>query len=62
MKILVSRTFDWWEVALLKVCLISLGIALGLNFTSYLAPFMWLWWVAFVLPAVYFIARFFRGK
>jgi hypothetical protein len=59
MKLFISRTFQWWEVSLLKICLISLGILVGLYFTDYVVGLTWLWWILFAATAIYFIARFF---
>lgn len=61
MDIFRSWTFSWKEVAFLKATLISLGIILGLLFGPYLVPLLWLWIVVFLIGAVYFIIRFFRG-
>ena len=60
MKILRNWTFRWWEIGLIKLCLISLGILLGLYFSSYLVGLAWLWWWLFVITAIYFLARFFK--
>lgn len=62
MRIFRSWSFKWWEVGLIKICLLSLGIILGLYFFDYLVSLLWLWWVLFVMTAVYFIARFISGK
>jgi len=62
MKIFRTWTFKWWEVGLIKICLLSLGILLSLYFYNYIAGLLWLWWVLFVATAVYFIARFLSGK
>ncbi|PIZ96412.1 MAG: hypothetical protein COX80_01490 [Candidatus Magasanikbacteria bacterium CG_4_10_14_0_2_um_filter_33_14] len=62
MKIFRDWSFKWWEVALLKVCLISLGILMGLYFFKYLVALTWLWWGLFVVIGLYFMVRFFRGK
>ncbi len=62
MRIFRTWTFQWWEVSLIKICLLSLGILLGLYFYNYLASLLWLWWVLFVATAVYFIARFLYEK
>lgn len=62
MQILREWTFRWWEVGLIKICLISLGILLGLYFYDYLAGLLSLWWVLFVATAIYFIARFVTVK
>lgn len=60
MKIFRSWTFEWWEVSLIKLCLISLGILLNTYFHEYLAGLVPLWWGAFLLTAAYFVARFVR--
>jgi len=61
MKIFRTWTFRWWEVGIIKVCLISLGILLGLYFYDYLIGFIWLWWVIFAMAAAYFIALFLKN-
>lgn len=38
-----SWMFTWWEMGMLKVCLISLGILLGLYFREYLVGLTLLW-------------------
>jgi prepilin signal peptidase PulO-like enzyme (type II secretory pathway) len=58
MKIFRTWTFKWWEVSLIKVCLISLGILLGLYFYNYLVGLLWLWWALFAAFAIYFVVRF----
>jgi hypothetical protein len=59
MKIFRTWQFEWWEVSLIKVCLLSLGILLALYFLR-LGEFMGLWWMFFIVTATYFIIRFFR--
>ena len=61
MYIFRTWTFRRWEVGLLKICLLSLGIILGVYFYDYLAGLMWLWWTLFVLAVIYFIPQFFRN-
>lgn len=62
MQIFKNRTFKWWEIGLIKVCLISLGIILGLYFYDALIGSLWLWWAFFVATAIYFIARLAKGN
>ena len=62
MQIFRTWTFKWWEVSLIKLCLLSLGILLGLYFYDYLIGLLWLWWALFVVTAIYFIVRFIREK
>lgn len=61
MRIFKSWTFTWWEIGFIKVCLISLGILVGIYFAAFVAGFTWLWWTLFIVTALYFIARLFRG-
>ena len=61
MHIFKTRTFEWWQIGLVKVCLISLGILLGLYFRDDLIGLAWLWWILFATTAVYFIARLIKG-
>lgn len=60
MKIFRDWTFHWWEVSLLKLSLISLGILLGMHFSEALMSLSTLWWALFVLPSIYFIVRMFK--
>lgn len=62
MKIFQSWTFIWWEVGMLKVCLISFGIALAIHFYDVLAPLLTLWWVLFAVFAGYFLVQYFRDN
>jgi len=62
MKIFKTRSFNWWEIGLLKLCLVSFGIILGLYFYDVFIWLMPLWLALFLLTAIYFIARLFRGK
>ncbi|OHA60660.1 MAG: hypothetical protein A2556_02410 [Candidatus Vogelbacteria bacterium RIFOXYD2_FULL_44_9] len=62
MQIFRTREFKWWEVGMIKVCLLSLGILLGLYFYNYLVSWVWLWWLFFALFAIYFIVRLVREK
>lgn len=62
MKIFKTWTFHWWEVSLLKLCLISLGLILGIYFYDYLTSLLWLWWLLFTVTAIYFIAKWLRGQ
>lgn len=65
MKIFRTWTFQWWEVSLIKICLLSLGILLGLYFYNYLASLLWIWWVLwllFVATTIYFITKLLSEK
>ena len=62
MKILRTWTFKWWEIPLLKICLLSLGIIFALYFHNYLVDLMWLWWGLFGVTMIYFIYKFFADN
>jgi len=62
MRIFKEWSFKWWEVSLIKICLLSLGILLGLYFYNYFADLLWLWWVLFGVTAIYFLVKFFIEK
>jgi len=62
MKIFRTWTFPWWEVALIKLCLLSLGILLGLYFYGFMVNFLWFWWLLFVATTIYFIVKVFSEK
>ena len=60
MELFKTWTFEWWEVGLIKVCLLSLGMLVGVYFYDVVLSLSWLWLVLFVATAIYFIVRFFR--
>lgn len=62
MKIFKTWTFKWWEISLIKLCLISLGILLALYFKSYLEGLIWLWWGLFLVISAYFIMKMLKDK
>ena len=62
MRILRTWAFEWWEMGILKVCLISLGIVIGLYFYEYLIDIAWLWWALFIAGVFYFILKLLGGK
>lgn len=62
MRIFKTWTFRWWEVGLIKLCLISLGIILALYFYNYLVSLLWLWWVLFIVTTIYFIPKWIKEE
>ena len=62
MKIFRDWTFKWWEIALLKICLLSLGALVGIYLYYYFANILWLLWMIFLASGVYFIVRLIREK
>ncbi|MBU2220092.1 hypothetical protein KJ665_03030 [Patescibacteria group bacterium] len=57
MRIFRTWTFKWWEVGIIKVCLLSMGVLLGLYFYEYLLSLMWFWWILMIITLIYFIVR-----
>jgi len=62
MHIFKTWTFRWWEVSLIKLCLISLGIILTVYFYDYLVGLLWFWWILFIVTAIYFITGAIKEK
>jgi hypothetical protein len=62
MNIFRTWSLKWWEVGLMKICLVSFGIILGLYFHDYLIKITSLWWVLFVVISVYFIPKVFKKE
>ncbi|MCL5666285.1 MAG: hypothetical protein M1383_00725 [Patescibacteria group bacterium] len=62
MKIFKTWVFPWWEVGLIKICLLSLGIILAVYFQEFFSGLLWLWWALFAATGVYFIARIIKEK
>jgi hypothetical protein len=62
MKIFKTWTFKWWEVALLKLSLISFGIILALYFYDYFIDLMWLWWTVFIISTLNFLPSIFTEE
>lgn len=57
MRIFRTWTFKWWEVGIIKVCLLSMGVLLGLYFYEYLLSLMWFWWILMIITLIYFIVK-----
>jgi hypothetical protein len=55
MTIFKTFTLRWWQIPLVKICLISLGIILGLYLKDYLIDYVVWFWALFAVTAVYFI-------
>lgn len=53
MKIFKSFTLKWWEGSLFKYSMISLGIIIGATWPEIFAPLWVLFFVLFVVPALY---------
>ena len=53
MKIFKNFTLKWWQLGLLKVSLIALGIILGVYFQFFFLPVIVLITIIFIVPAIY---------
>lgn len=62
MHIFKTWIFKWWEISLLKICLLFLGIILALYFGDYLIGLIWLWWLLFIIPTLYFIPKILKNN
>jgi hypothetical protein len=59
MKVFHDYTFRWWQVGLLKIALLSLGILVGTDFSSFFAGnqgLLALLWCLFLIPTIYLVA------
>lgn len=53
MNIFKKTTFTWWQIGLLKVCLLFIGIVVGVTWPWWFMGYVsWLAWAA-ILIAVY---------
>jgi hypothetical protein len=52
-KIFRSYTFTWWQLGLLKISLLALGLAVGSTWPGLFAGWRGLLLVLFVAPAFY---------
>ena len=58
MNVFRDYTIKWWQLSLLKVCMIALGLALGATWPGVVAPWTTLLWIVFVVPAAYLTFAF----
>jgi hypothetical protein len=52
-RIFRSYTFAWWQLALLKISVLALGLAVGSSWPDFFAGWRGLLLVLFVVPAFY---------
>ncbi len=48
-----SYTLEWWQVGVLKLSMIALGIAVGVTWPDFFAGSIALIWLIFAVTAVY---------
>ncbi|MFQ5896668.1 MAG: hypothetical protein ACE5JN_00245 [Candidatus Methylomirabilia bacterium] len=53
MSLFGSFTFTWWQVGLLKLSMVALGLAVGATWSEAFAEWLALLWALFVIPALY---------
>jgi len=53
MTVFKDYKFTWWQVGLLKLCMISIGIIIGLYFANFFTGLVPLLWLTFFAPAIY---------
>ncbi|MCB9812200.1 hypothetical protein H6778_00925 [Candidatus Nomurabacteria bacterium] len=54
MKLFRDYLMPWWQVGLLKLYVMVVGLIVGSYFAEYILPYMKLLLVLFVLLAIYF--------
>jgi hypothetical protein len=60
MKIFHPITFAWWQMGLLKLSMVCLGIILGVYFSAFFLRWIVLVTLLFALPAVYLLSVWWR--
>ena len=55
MKLFKDLSLKWWQIPIVKICLISLGIIIGTYFNYYLSGWLNVFWLLFAATSVYFI-------
>lgn len=61
MKLLKNYTFTWWQMALFKICLLALGIAVGAYWSEYFVVYAKVLVICSVLIGVYLAMAAFRS-
>ncbi len=62
MRLFAPMTLRWWQVSLLKLSMIALGIMLGVYLHDFFLRWIALVSVAFALPAVYLLSVWLRRR
>lgn len=61
MKLFRNYSMSWWQVGLLKLYVMVVGLMVGSYFAEYILPYMSLLLVIFVLLAIYFSYQMFTN-
>ena len=54
MKLFRDYLMPWWQVGLLKLYVMTVGLMVGAYFADYVLPYMRLLFIIFIILAVYF--------
>lgn len=52
MRLLITKVWNWWDIALLKWCCLLYGVVMGGYFHEYVLPYAWVILVAAVLLTI----------
>jgi len=52
MKLLKTKTWNWWDISILKWCCFLFGIAVGAYFHELVMPYIWIVLVIAALLAI----------
>ncbi len=55
----VTKRYTIMDIGILKICLLSMGILLGIYFYASLESLRWLFWVLFVLSWLFIVLKTF---
>jgi len=53
-------TLRWWQVSLLKICLLAFGLAVGSTWPGLFAGWVAVLWAVFIVIALYFYYVMFK--
>ena len=56
MRLLHSTTFTWWQIGIVKLCLLALGIAVGAQWHTFFIQYLTTLIVITVVTAVYLLS------
>jgi hypothetical protein len=54
-KLFGDKTFNWWQIGLLKLSLISFGVIIGVYWFGFFIDWLLVLWILFLAPAAYLL-------
>ncbi len=57
-----TQRFNVFDYGMLKLCLISLGIIIGVYLAHTFEDFLWVFWMLFLLSWLYIVVRVFTNQ